>query len=74
MVGKLGSGDHKMIEFRILTKGRKEGSGVRTLNLRKANFYSLREPMGRIPWKASLGGKGVQESWLYFKETLLRVQ
>ncbi|CAM4611583.1 unnamed protein product [Caretta caretta] len=30
--------------------------------------------MGRIPWENNMRGKGVQESWLYFKESLLRLQ
>ncbi|CAM5174769.1 unnamed protein product [Natator depressus] len=30
--------------------------------------------MGRIPWENNVRGKGVQESWLYFKEFLLRLQ
>ncbi|CAM5102191.1 unnamed protein product [Natator depressus] len=30
--------------------------------------------MARIPWGTNMKGKGVQESWLYFKESLLRLQ
>ncbi|CAM4530468.1 unnamed protein product [Lepidochelys kempii] len=30
--------------------------------------------MGRIPWGTNMKGKGVQESWLYFKESLLWLQ
>ncbi|CAM4551684.1 unnamed protein product [Caretta caretta] len=30
--------------------------------------------MGKIPWGTNMKGKGVQESWLYFKESLLRLQ
>ncbi|CAM5145932.1 unnamed protein product [Eretmochelys imbricata] len=63
-----------MVEFRILTQGRKESSRIRTLDFRKADFDSLRELMGRIPWENNMRGKGVQESWLYFKESLLRLQ
>ncbi|CAM5143904.1 unnamed protein product [Eretmochelys imbricata] len=28
----------------------------------------------QIPWENNMRGKGVQESWLYFKESLLRLQ
>ncbi|CAM4686112.1 unnamed protein product [Lepidochelys kempii] len=63
-----------MVEFRILTQGRKESSRIRTLDFRKADFDSLRELMGRIPWENNMRGKGVQESRLYFKESLLRLQ
>ncbi|CAM5108800.1 unnamed protein product [Eretmochelys imbricata] len=70
--GNLGGSDHEMVEFRILTQGRKESSRIQTLDNRKADFDSLREL--RIPWENNMRGKGVQESWLYFKESLLRLQ
>ncbi|CAM5172065.1 unnamed protein product [Eretmochelys imbricata] len=70
----LGGSDHELVEFRILTQGRKVSSRIRTLDFRKADFDSLRERMGRIPWGTNMKGKGVQESWLYFKESLLRLQ
>ncbi|CAM5165610.1 unnamed protein product, partial [Eretmochelys imbricata] len=69
--GTRGGSDHEMVEFRILTQGRKESSRIRTLDFRKADFDSLRE---LIPWENNMRGKGVQESWLYFKESLLRLQ
>uniref|UniRef100_A0A8C8RGD0 Maestro heat like repeat family member 6 n=1 Tax=Pelusios castaneus TaxID=367368 RepID=A0A8C8RGD0_9SAUR len=72
--GNLGSSDHEMVEFRILINGRKEKSRTHILDFRKADFGSLRELMGRVPWEADLKGKGVQDSWLYFKETLLEAQ
>ncbi|CAM4612895.1 unnamed protein product [Lepidochelys olivacea] len=72
--GNLGGSDHELVEFRILTQGRKVSSRIRTLDFRKADFDSLRERMARIPWENNMRGKGVQESWLYFKESLLRLQ
>lgn len=30
--------------------------------------------LGRVPWEAAMKGKGAQESWLIFKENLLRAQ
>ncbi|CAM4690923.1 unnamed protein product [Lepidochelys kempii] len=72
--GNLGGSDHELVEFRILTQGRKVSSRIRTLDFRKADFDSLRERMARIPWGTNMKGKGVQESWLYFKESLLRLQ
>ncbi|CAM4681894.1 unnamed protein product [Lepidochelys kempii] len=72
--GNLGGSDHQMVEFRILTQGRKESSRIRTLDFRKADFDFLRELMGKIPWENNMRGKRVQESWLYFKESLLRLQ
>ncbi|CAM4569974.1 unnamed protein product [Lepidochelys olivacea] len=72
--GNLGGSDHEMVEFKILTQGRKESSRIRTLDFRKADFDSLRELMGKIPWENNMRGKGVQESWLYFKDSLMRLQ
>ncbi|CAM2100164.1 unnamed protein product [Caretta caretta] len=72
--GNLGGSDHEMVEFRILTQGRKESSRIWTLDFRKADFDSLRELMGRIPWENNMRGKGVPENWLYFKESLLGLQ
>ncbi|CAM5177685.1 unnamed protein product [Eretmochelys imbricata] len=72
--GNVGGSDQEMVEFRILTQGRKESSRIRTLDFRKAHFDSLRELMGRIPWQNNMRRKGVQKSWLYFKESLLRLQ
>ena len=66
MDGNLGSSDCRMIKFRILRKERKDSSRVRTLDFRKADFDSLRELVGRIPWAANLRREGIQESWLYF--------
>ncbi|MDF8238690.1 hypothetical protein P4715_15035, partial [Listeria monocytogenes] len=53
---------------------RKESSRIQTLDFRKADTDSLRELMDKIPWENNIRGKGVQESWLYFKESLLRLQ
>ncbi|CAM4677035.1 unnamed protein product [Caretta caretta] len=72
--GNRGGSDHELVEFRILTQGRKVSSRIRTLDFRKADFDSPRERMGRIPWGTNMKGKGVQESWLCFKESLLRLQ
>ncbi|CAM4712535.1 unnamed protein product [Lepidochelys kempii] len=63
-----------MVEFRILTQGTKESSRIRTLDFRKADFDFLEELMGRIPWENNMREKEVQESCLYFKESLLRLQ
>uniref|UniRef100_K7F1Q8 Reverse transcriptase domain-containing protein n=1 Tax=Pelodiscus sinensis TaxID=13735 RepID=K7F1Q8_PELSI len=70
----LGSSDHEMVDFRILTKGRKESSKIHTLDFKKADFDSLRDLMERIPWDVNMKGKGVQDSWQYFKEALLKAQ
>ncbi|CAM5148340.1 unnamed protein product [Eretmochelys imbricata] len=63
-----------MVAFKILTQGRKESSRIQILDFRKADFDSLRELMGRIPWENNMRGKGVQDSWLYFQESFLRLQ
>ncbi|CAM4599489.1 unnamed protein product [Lepidochelys kempii] len=60
--------------LRSQSRDLKEVLNADTLDFRKADFDSLREWMARIPWGTNLKGKGVQESWLYFKESLLRLQ
>ncbi|CAM2109003.1 unnamed protein product [Caretta caretta] len=49
--GNLGGSDHELVEFRILTQGRKVSSRIRTLDFRKAEFDSLRERMADLKHK-----------------------
>ncbi|CAM4394956.1 unnamed protein product [Caretta caretta] len=39
--GNLGGSDHELVEFRILTQGRKVSSRIRTLDFRKADFEQV---------------------------------
>ncbi|CAM2112663.1 unnamed protein product [Caretta caretta] len=55
--GNLVGSDHEMVEFRLLTQGRKESSRIRTLDFRKADFDSLRELMGRVSLENKMRGK-----------------
>ena len=41
---------------------------VRTLTFGRANFRLFKELLDEISWKAVLGDKGVEESWLLFKD------
>lgn len=61
-------------KFKILGGGAKENSRIRTLDIRKEDFNKLRDLVDRNPLETSLRGKGVQETWLYFKEVFLKVQ
>ncbi|XP_065438446.1 uncharacterized protein LOC135981058 [Chrysemys picta bellii] len=72
--GSLGESDHEIIEFAILTKGRRENSKIETMDFRKADFGKLRELIGKVPWESRLRGKTTEESWQFFKGTLLRAQ
>ena len=49
-------------------------SGVRTLNLERANFRLFKELLDEISWEALLRDKGVEESWLFFRDAFLRAQ
>jgi len=51
----------------------KTDSRIIILDFRKASFSIFRDLLGSIPWEIASGGKGVQESWLIFKDSLLRV-
>uniref|UniRef100_K7EZ11 Endonuclease/exonuclease/phosphatase domain-containing protein n=1 Tax=Pelodiscus sinensis TaxID=13735 RepID=K7EZ11_PELSI len=70
----IGDSDHEIIEFMILRKGRRETSTIEVMDFRKADFDKLRELVGKVPWEARLKGKTTEESWKYFKGTLLRAQ
>ena len=49
-------------------------SGVRTLNFGRANFKLYNGLLAKIPWDAVLKDKDVEESWLLFKDALLKAQ
>uniref|UniRef100_A0A674ICA9 Reverse transcriptase domain-containing protein n=4 Tax=Terrapene triunguis TaxID=2587831 RepID=A0A674ICA9_9SAUR len=44
------------------------------MDFRKADFGKLRELIGKVPWESRLRGKTTEESWQFFKGTLLRAQ
>uniref|UniRef100_K7EXH4 Endonuclease/exonuclease/phosphatase domain-containing protein n=1 Tax=Pelodiscus sinensis TaxID=13735 RepID=K7EXH4_PELSI len=72
--GGLGESDHEIIEFTILRKGRRENSKIEIMDFRKADFAKLRELIGKVPGESRLRGKTTEESWQFFKGTLLRAQ
>ena len=47
-------------------------SGVKTLNFGRANFKLFNGLLAKIPWDAVLKDKDVEESWLLFKDALLK--
>lgn len=49
-------------------------SAVRTLNLRRVNSRLFKELLKEISWEEALRDKGVEQSWLYFKDGFLRVE
>jgi len=49
-------------------------SGVRTLNSGRVNFRLFKELLDEISWETVLRDKGVEESRLFFKDTILRAQ
>lgn len=62
IIGSLVSSEHEIMQFKILRAVRKDSSSVQTLDIRKTDFGLSRELSGRIPWEASLKGKGAQET------------
>ena len=69
--GRLGCSDHEMVELRILRRGSRAISRIKTLDLRSANFGLFKELPGGIPWVRALKGRGVQECWSLFKHHFL---
>jgi len=49
-------------------------SRVRTLNVGSVNFRLFKKLLDEISWEAVLRDKGVEESWLLFKDALLGAQ
>lgn len=48
--------------------------GVRTLNLRRANFQLFNGLLDETHWETLLRDKGTDQSWQYFKDACLRAQ
>ncbi|KAM9590815.1 uncharacterized protein ACIBXB_005869 [Morphnus guianensis] len=72
--GSLGCSDHEMVEFKNLRAARRAHSKLTTLDFRRADFGLFRDLLGRVPWDTALEGRGVQASWLIFKDHLLQAQ
>ena len=70
----LGRSDHNIVEFGILLSMLKVSTKTKVLDLRRANFSSLRAHLGGTPWEASMEDKGVRECWDFFKNALLEAQ
>lgn len=45
---------------------------TRTLDFRRPDFNFFRDMLGRIPWGMAMESRGIQESWLIFKDYLLQ--
>lgn len=60
--------------FRILRGGSKDNSRNATLDFRKAGFGPPRDLLGSIPGEMDLERRGIWESWLIFKDCVLKAQ
>jgi len=69
-----GCSDHALVEFVISRDVGLAKSGVRTLNFGSATFKLFNGLLAKIPWDAVLKDKDVEESWLLFKDALLKAQ
>lgn len=54
--------DHTLVDFAI-SRTDLAKSKVRTLNFRRANFWSFKELMDEAFWEAVLTDKGIEWSW-----------
>ena len=70
----LGCSDHALVEFVISRDVGLAKSWVRTLNFGRANFKLFNGLLAKIPWDAVLKDEDVEESWLLFKDALLKAQ
>lgn len=62
----------RFLEFSILREGRKGTSRTTTLDCWRADFGQLRRWADRLPGKAVLKDKGVQEGWTLFMKEILK--
>lgn len=72
--GSLGCSNHALVEFVISRDVGLAKGGVRTLNFGRANFKLFNGLLAEIPWDAVPKDKDVEESWLLFKDALLKAQ
>jgi len=63
-----------MVEFRILRQVSRGKSRTKTLDFRRVDFNLFRLLLERIPWVVVQERRGIQRSWLIFKDHLLQVQ
>jgi len=63
--------DRPVVEFTLLRIIR---SKIRMPNFRNVNFYFFRMLVNKISMEFCPQGKGVQQRWQIFKESLFRVQ
>ena len=63
-----------MVEFSILGGVRRGNSRTATLDFQRVDFELFRRLAGRVHWGSVLESKGVQDSWLFFKQEVLQVQ
>ena len=70
----LGCSNHVLLEFVISRDVGLTMVGVRTLNFGRANFKLFNGLLAKIPRDAVLKDKDVEESWLLFKDDLLKAQ
>ncbi|GAB0179152.1 mitochondrial enolase superfamily member 1 [Grus japonensis] len=69
--GNLGGDEQKIVEFRILRRGRRLKIKLTALDFRRADFGLFKDLLGRVPWDKDLEERAAQESWLLFKDHLL---
>lgn len=72
--GSLGCSDHELVAFRMFRAARRTHSKLITLDIRRTDFVLFGDLLCRVPWEKDLKGRGVQESWLIFKDHLLQAQ
>lgn len=63
-----------MGEFLILGEVRKGNSKTTALDVWREDFGLFGRLIERVPWKAVLKGKEIQEGWAFFKKEVLNVQ
>ena len=70
----LGCSEHALVGFVIWRNAGLAKSRGRTLNFKRAKFQLLEEVLDGISWETVLEGRGREQSWQLFRDSLLRAQ
>ena len=70
----LRASDHNIVCAKIMLRDRVQGSRVRLLGFRKANFEGMRRELSDVDWETLTTGHSASEKWETFKEQMCSVQ
>lgn len=61
--GHLGHSDHEEIQFKISVDRRRSASKTSALEIRRADFWVLRQLRTKVPWENIFAGIVIYQCW-----------